>query len=264
LHFHPEYEILYVIDGSGMSFVADSIEKFNSGDLVFLGSNLPHYWKSDSLYHLKDALKKVNYVVIQFPNSFLKETFSEYPEFHLISELFEKSSRGIRFEQQFAKIAGKKIFEILNAKGFQRVMILMNLLQLMAETNSYKLLAGEFYHKTDHDFLDDRLTKVMHYINTNYQQKIGLNKIASIANMHPASFCRYFKSKTGKSFSEFTTDLRIGYACKLLIEGNLSVSQVCFECGFNNLSLFNRMFKRQTNFSPSSYKIHFHNKGSFE
>lgn len=257
-HFHNEYEILYVIEGTGTSFVADNVEQFESGDLAMLGSNLPHFWRSDEKYHMPESQEKINYIVIQFPGDLIRESFFEYPEFHVIQELFQRSSRGIRFFPSFAAKAGKVVLKIVQSSGFDRVILLLKLLHELAKTNQYRLLAGELYQQQNHDFTDDRLTKVLHFLTTQYQQKIELEKVAEIAHLHPSAFCRYFKEKTGKSLSEYVTDLRISYACKLIIEGKLSVSQVCFESGFNNLSNFNRTFKRQTNMTPTKYFHRFH------
>lgn len=257
-HFHNEYEILYVIDGSGTSFVADSIEEFHSGDLVFLGSNLPHFWKSDESFHGKD--KKVEYLVVQFPNHFFNEAISDYPEFQLIKNLLERSSRGIRFSPEFSDKISGKLKQLFNESGFKKTILLLELLQELARTEKYKLLAGELYQYQNHDFTSDRLTKVMHYLNSSYLRKIELGKVAEVANLHPSAFCRYFKEKSGKSLSEFVNDMRISYACRLIIEDKMSISQICFESGFNNISNFNRTFKKQTGFTPSNYYIEFHKK----
>jgi AraC-like DNA-binding protein/mannose-6-phosphate isomerase-like protein (cupin superfamily) len=259
-HFHPEYEILYVIDGSGTSFVADSIEEFQSGDLALIGSTLPHFWRSDEKYLNSGGKLKVKYIVIQFPNDFLKDEIANYPEYHLIGDLLERASKGIRFSAEFARKIENKIMKLSKSDGFERIIHLQELLQALAKTQDYKLLAGEFYHQENHTFTNFRLTKVLQFLNTNYQRKIELETVADIANLHPAAFCRFFKEKTGKSLSEYVNDMRIGYACRLIIEGKLSVSQISFESGFNNLSNFNRTFKKHTGYTPTNYFGEFHKK----
>jgi len=259
-HFHSEYEILYVQDGFGTSFVADNIEEFNSGDLALIGSNLPHFWKSDASFYIKENDKKIKYIVIQFSRVFFKEAITEYPEFHLIKELLERAKRGIRFEKDFSVQAERRILKVAKSKGFRRTMLLLDFLQYLAKTEKYKLLAGELYQPENHDFTNNRLTKVMHYLNTAYLKKVELEKVADVANMHPSAFCRYFKEKSGKSLSEFVNDMRISYACRLIIEGKMLVSQICFESGFNNLSNFNRHFKKHTGFTPTGYFEEFHKR----
>ena len=252
-HFHDEYEILYVIDGFGTRFIADNIESFQSGDLVLIGSNVPHFWRSDDTYMDGDGKLNVNYIVIQFPSGFLKEEIKNYPEYHLIGELLSRSTRGIKFDAGFSKRISGNIKKIAKKTGLERILLLQELLQLMAKSTNFRLLAGELYKAELHDFTSDRLTKVMLFLNTNYQQKIELGKVADIANLHPSAFCRYFKSKTGKSLSEYVNDMRVSYACRLIIDGKMSISQIGFESGFNNLSNFNRTFKKNTGFTPSDY-----------
>jgi len=259
-HFHSEYELLYVQEGFGTSFVADNIEEFNSGDLVLLGSNLPHFWKSDESFHSNKNGKKVKYIVVQFSNEFFKEVISEYPEFNLIKELLKNASRGIRFSKTIAEKVKKKMMKLAKSKGFERTILLLEFLQFLAKSNEFRLLAGELYQIENHNFTSDRLTKVMHYLNNTYLKKVELEKVADVASMHPSAFCRYFKEKSGKSLSEFVNDMRISYACRLLIEGKLAVSQICFESGFNNLSNFNRSFKKHTGFTPTMYLAEFRKK----
>lgn len=259
-HFHSEYEILYVIDGFGTSFVADSIEPFEAGDFVLLGTNLPHFWKSDEFFHENQNQKKVKYIVIQFSKEFFKEAIAGYPEFRLIKELLERSSRGIRFHKTYAEGMKKQMFGIAESSGFERTVQLLHFLQQLAKTDEYKLLAGELYQAENHNFTNDRLTKVMHYLNVCYLKRVELGKVAEVANMHPSAFCRFFREKSGKSLSQFVSDMRISYACRLIIEGKMTISQVCFESGFNNLSNFNRTFRRQTGFTPSGYFEEFHRR----
>lgn len=259
-HFHNEFELLYVINGFGTSYVANSIKPFQSGDLALLGSNLPHFWKSDESYYKEGTNNKVEYIVIQFPQDFFSDQISKYPEFQTIGGLFDRASQGIRFKPEFVSSISKKIMRLAKSIGINRIVLLLQLLQLLAKTEDYILLAGEFYHHENLDMGDDRLTKVLHYVSTNYQHKVELEKVAEMANLHPSAFCRFFKEKTGKSLLEYVKDMRISYACKLIIENQQSISQVCFESGFNNLSNFNRTFKKQTGFTPSEYFQQFQRK----
>ena len=262
-HFHSEYEIIYVIDGSGSRFVGDNIESFSSGDLVLLGSNLPHFWKSDESYHHIESNKNVEYVVIHFSNTFFDSAVSEFPEFQLVKDMLQRSSRGMFFSPEISKQAEASVFNIVNSKGLDRVIHTLELLQFLSNTEDYRLLAGELYQFELHKYIDDRFSKVLHYLNSSYLKKVELKEVAAIANLHPSAFCRYFKEKSSKSLSEFVNDLRISYACRLILEGRMSISQICFESGFNNLSNFNRSFKRQTGFTPSAY-YHEYNKHNVE
>lgn len=255
-HFHSEFEIVYVLKSSGKRFVADSVELFSEGDITLLGSNLPHFWKSADQTDSEDP-KHVNAIVVQFHKDFFKDVINTYPEFHRIRELLRRASRGINFTSPDSEKIGRMLKRLLNLSGLERMLYFLRLMDVMARTENYKLLASSGYQLEEHRELNNRLDRIMHFINTNYQRKITQQEIATQIGMTTAAFCRYFKEKTGKVFIYFVNEMRIGYACKLLIERRLSISQICFECGFNNLSNFNRMFKRQTGCTPQEYQQQF-------
>lgn len=253
-HFHSEFEIVYVLKSSGKRFVADNVESFGEGDIVLLGSNLPHFWKSES----EDGSEnRVNAIVVQFHSDFFREEINSYPEFHRISEMQKRAVRGIHFTRPAAERIGRMLKRLLKLNGLERMLYFIKLMDVMARTENYRLLASKGYQLEEHRELNSRLDKIMHFINTNYQRKITQEEVASKIGMTTAAFCRYFREKTGKGFIYFINEMRIGYACKLLIENHLSISQICFECGFNNLSNFNRMFKRQTGCTPGEYQQQF-------
>lgn len=255
-HFHSEFEIVYVLKSSGKRFVADSIESFQEGDITLMGSYLPHFWKSDIPGDV-DTGNRVNAIVVQFHKDFFREEINSYPEFHRISELMKRAERGIHFSKMSGEKIGKMLKRMLKLNGLERMLYFIKLMDTMARIENYRILASKAYLLEDHKELNNRLDKIMHFINTNYQRKITQEEIANKIGMTTAAFCRYFKEKTGKGFIFFINEMRIGYACKLLIENHLSISQVCFECGFNNISNFNRIFKRQTSYTPGEYQQQF-------
>jgi len=255
-HFHSEFEIVYVLKSSGKRFVADSIESFQEGDITLMGSNLPHFWKSD-VPDDTDHGNRVNAIVVQFHKDFFREEITSYPEFHRINELLKRAARGIHFSKTSGEKIGKMLKRMLKLNGLERMLYFIKLMDTMAQIENYRILASKAYLLEDHKELNNRLDKIMHFINTNYQRKITQEEVASKIGMTTAAFCRYFKEKTGKGFIFFVNEMRIGYACKLLVENQLSISQICFECGFNNISNFNRMFKRQTSFTPGEYQQQF-------
>lgn len=257
-HFHSEFEMVYVIKSFGKRFVADHIEDFEAGDLVLLGNNLPHFWKSDEAFFRNDPNYKVNAVVIHFPVDFFEYQIQNYPEFFKIKDLLKRSSQGVSFHKEVSDNVGKKIKRLLRLKGIDRTLYFIKILDQLANSKQYKLLASESYQPNIHDWSNSRLEKVLNLINSNYRHPLKLETVSSHIGMNPTAFCRYFKEKTGKSFSQFLIDMRVGYACKLLIEDQLSVSQICFESGFNNLSNFNRQFKKNTSYSPTEFKGHYH------
>ena len=255
-HFHSEFEIVYVLKSSGKRFVADNVETFGEGDITLLGSNLPHFWKSDAPGDIENA-SRVNAIVVQFHKDFFRDEINSYPEFHRINELLKRAGRGIHFSKASGEKIGKMLKQLLKLNGLERMLYFIKLLDTLARTENYRILASKAYQLEEQKELNNRLDKIMHFINTNYQRKITQEEVASKIGMTTASFCRYFKEKTGKGFIFFVNEMRIGYACKLLIENHLSISQICFECGFNNISNFNRMFKRQTSYTPGEYQQQF-------
>lgn len=255
-HFHSEYEIVFVLKSSGKRFVADNIEPFKEGDITLLGSNLPHFWKSDKFDESNENMR-VNAIVVQFHKDLFREEINSYPEFHRIKELLKKADRGIHFGSPDNEKIGKMLKRLLKLQGLERMLYFIKLMDMMARTENYRILASKGYQIEEHKELNNRLDKIMHFINTNYQRKITQEEVASKIGMSTAAFCRYFKEKTGKGFIFFINEMRIGYACKLLIENHLSISQICYECGFNNLSNFNRMFKRQIGYTPGEYQQQF-------
>jgi AraC-like DNA-binding protein len=255
-HFHSEYEIVYVLKSSGRRFVADSIEPFSEGDITLMGSNLPHFWKNN-LSEEPETVNNVNAIVVQFHKDFFREEINSYPEFHRINELLKRAERGIHFARPASEKVGRMLKRLLKLNGLERMLYFIKMMDAMARTENYKLLASNGYVLEEHKELNSRLDKIMHFINTNYQRKITQEEVAAKIGMSTAAFCRYFKEKTGKGFIYFINEMRIGYACKLLVEGHLSISQICYECGFNNLSNFNRMFKRQTGHTPGEYQQQF-------
>ncbi len=255
-HFHSEFEIVYVLKSSGKRFVADSVEPFHEGDISLMGSNLPHFWKNDEMDESNETTH-VNAIVVQFHKDLFREEINSYPEFHRIGELLKRAGQGIHFSTPSSEKIGRMLKRLLKLNGLDRMLYFIKLMDVMARTESYRILASTAYILEDHKELNNRLDKIMHFINTNYQRKITQREVAAKIGLTTAAFCRYFKEKTGKGFIFFVNEMRIGYACKLLIENHLSISQICFECGFNNISNFNRIFKRQTGCTPGGYQQQF-------
>ena len=253
-HFHDEYEIVFVMKSFGKRFVADSIEPFSEGDLVMLGSNLPHFWKNDKVFHSDQEDYRVNAIVILFSKDFFENEIENYPDFYFIKKLLKRSLQGIKFNPEFSKKTEKDIKRLLKLKGLKQTLYFLELLDKMARTDQYRLLSSDLYKLEEQEVTNGRLNKIMHFINQNYHRKILQEEIAEKIGMNTTSFCRYFKTKTGKTFIYFVNEMRVAFACKLLIEGKMSISQICFECGFNNLTNFNRTFKKISGHTPSSYQ----------
>lgn len=257
-HYHPEYEIVYIIKSYGKRFVGDNIEEFRDGDVVLIGSNLPHYWKNDSIFYQKDTGLKVQAIIIHFTRDFFKTEFDSYYEFSSIKDLLQRASKGVVLESPDREKIGKYLMRLIKLSGLKQTLYFLKILDIFARTKDYRLLSSEYF-QNDFSYLygNNRMDKIMEFINQHYKEKIKLEDISNCIGMNSAYFSRYFKEKTGKSFISFVNEIRISYACDLLIDNNMSVSQICFECGFNNISNFNRIFKKKTGFSPLEYqKMH--------
>lgn len=258
LHFHDEYEIVYIIKSTGTRFVGNSIEPYSEGDLVLLGSSVPHMYRSDPEYYKNCPDLRVHAVTIQFSKEFFSHGISQYPELNKIKNLLIRAKRGIYFHKQFNQSLRNHILRALKLKGFPLLLECLHILSLMSNSQHYTLLNQEDSESTS-EFIeaDTRLVKVLSFIKREYNRQLTLKEIAGVAGMNQSAFCRFFHEKTGKTCTRYINSLRISYACKLLQEKRLSITEICYECGFNNISNFNRQFKEITKYSPTEYMNEF-------
>lgn len=249
LHIHPEYEIIYVMKSSGKRYVGDSIAPFWPGDLCLLGPNLPHTFYNKHL----PGDREVHQIVIQFREDVLGDGFFDKPIFRHIKALFERSLYGISFNSDVRDAAARKMHDMVNGDETEALAGLISLLNLLAHAGPYTLLSG---HVTAHvEKETERMNRIYHYLLDNFKKDLTLQEVAGIAHLSNEAFCRYFKKHTRKTLSAFVNDLRISYACKMLQQQQeVSISEVCYESGFNNVSYFNRQFKLQVGVSPLHYR----------
>ena len=252
-HYHPEAELTYIRKGTGMRLVGDHMEHFENGDFILLGPNIPHLWRSDALYFKGDTELHIEAIAIHFRENFWGDDFLQLPELQPVKKLLEQSGRGLKITGKSKNKLIPKMEFMLRAKGAQRIECLLHMLQQIAVSKDYSFLASAGFAKT-YDFAKtDKINLIYAYTFDNFQTAISIKEIASIVNISPHSFCRYFKTRTLKTYWQFLLEVRIGFACKLLIENKMSVAQVCYECGFNNLSNFNRHFKHMLGVTPHQY-----------
>lgn len=255
LHFHSEYEIVYILESTGKRFVGNNIEPYAEGDLVLLGSFVPHMYKSDPNYHQKNENLRVHAIVLQFSKDFFLYAMEQYPEFYKIRDLLEKSQAGIYFSNcKKNELIRRRLRRALVVRNIDLLIECIKILSLMSETEEKTLLNEDYInHIPDNQYHDPRIIKILSWLHKQYIEPLSLQDIAEKAGMNKAAFCRFFKKKTGKTCFEYITELRINYACKLLKEAKLPVTQICYETGFNNISNFNRQFKKITQFTPTNY-----------
>lgn len=253
-HFHSEYQLFIVLKGTGTRFIGDHVKPFKEGDLVFTGPDLPHLWRSDAEYFAGDPDLWTEGLVIYFQEDFLGDQFLHKNEMYWIRQLFLKARQGMEITGGTSDKIKKQMYDLLRLSEFERVLALLSILNELSHTSDYILLSSEGYTNTLKEADTERMNKVHTYVMKNFQERITLDEVAAIANMTPTSFSRYFKIHANKTFSEFLTEIRIGYSCKLLIEKKMNISQACYESGFQTLSNFNRQFKTVTKHSPLEYK----------
>jgi AraC-like DNA-binding protein len=253
-HFHAEYQLFVVLKGTGTRFIGDHVTPFKPGNVVFTGPNIPHLWQSDPEYYEGDKQLWTEGIVVYFPEDLLGAAFLQKKEAWLLRQLFIKSQRGIEIRGDTDDQAISLLKRLLKTTDFERVLTLLQLLHLLAGTSEYQLLASPGYTNQLKAGDTERMSKVHAYVMKNFREKITLDEVAAIANMTSSSFSRYFKVHANKTFSDFLTEIRIGYSCKLLTTQKMDISQVCYESGFQTLSNFNRQFKTITHYSPLTYR----------
>jgi AraC-like DNA-binding protein len=254
-HYHPELELTWVQQGSGIRFVGDSIENFQAGDLILLGPNLPHFWRSDECPGEGGPLP-CQALVVQFGQHFWGEAFLALPELAAIRDLLVKARRGIRLTGPTRDQVSGLMQELAGATGLNRILGLLRILQLIA-AGERTYLSSVGFNQPLNAADTKRIAIIYAYTLSHFSGKIKLEEAAALVHMTPNAFCRYFKRHTRKTYSQFLTEIRIGHACKLLMEDFGSIAQVCLESGFQNFSNFNRYFKAITQLTPYQYtKLH--------
>lgn len=252
-HYHAEVELIQFHKGSGTQFVGDHIKRFNAGDIVLVGTNLPHYWRYDDIY-FQDTNQATAYsTVVHFCESFWGDKFLCLSENMPLKVLLDKAKRGILISGTAGQKIGSLIQKLVLSEGPRRIMSLMECLLTIAETKELTVLSSIGFQGDFSELESDRINAIYDFSFKNFKNKIYLEEVAAVAGLVPNSFCRYFKSKTGKTYSQFLLELRVGYACKLLIENRFSVKHLCFESGFNNFTCFHKNFKEITGTTPQNY-----------
>jgi AraC-like DNA-binding protein len=252
--FHPEIEILLVIEGTGTRLVGDSIDRFGSGDLVMIGQNVPHVWYSDKKYTQVKSNLFSEAIFILFKTEIFGEQFWHLPESKSILKIIQLSKRGIKLTGKTCEEVTSLMRSMSNSVGFNRIILLLSILEKIASQKEYKFLASPIVQNTINESDSERLNKVYKYVINNFQQDITLEKAAGIASLSAPAFCRYFKKRTNKTFIQFLNEIRISFACRLLAEEDIPVAGICYNCGYTNVSYFIRQFKGITGFTPLSYK----------
>jgi AraC-like DNA-binding protein len=247
-HYHPEMEIVYVNGGSGKRHIGNHISYYNDGDLIFIGANLPHFGFTDRLTQNKSE------VVIQAREDFLGSNFFDAPEMVTVKQFLNRSKQGIVFHEETKERVGPKIEALLDLPTFDRLVAFLKILQELSESKDYTVLNAKNVILESKPQDTARLDTIYTFVSDYFTRTITLEEIADKVSMTEQAFSRYFKNKTGKTFTQFVNEYRLVHASKLLAEEHWSITDVCFESGFNNFSHFNKKFREFTGKSPSQYR----------
>ncbi len=246
-HFHPEYEIVYVETESGFRHIGDHISKYKGSDIALIGPNIPHL---NFDYGVKAT---VDTVVVQMKENFLGQDFFSLPEIAAIKTLFEKAKSGVAFYGETKKLAGEKLKQLTALPHFEQLITLLEVFNLLANSNEVEMLKARPIASASVLKEQQRLQKVYHFIEANYQNEIDVNLVAKLCNLTTAAFCRYFKKSTHYTFTDFLNQFRINQSKKILLQDK-NVTEACYESGFANISYFNKTFKKVTGENPSAFK----------
>jgi AraC-like DNA-binding protein len=250
-HYHPEFELTLITAGSGHRFVGDHAETFMPDDLILLGKNLPHCWLD-----FGQSKHPVSAVVLQFGEACFGRDFFELPELYKIHQLLKRSGRGIRFHSPDPGLL-QSVRTIPDLSGADQFIAFLSLLNKLSNTTDFYLLSATEYAMTQTDTKFNRIDKVFEYVSGHFRSGIDLSATADLVHMTPSAFCHYFKKYTKKTFTQYVNEVRIGYACKLLMETGMNVSEVCYQSGYNSLSRFNKCFKKIMKRTPLNYRKQF-------
>ncbi len=245
-HFHPEYEIVFVEGASGTRHIGDHISRYEDGDLVFIGPNIPHL---NFDYGVETTCKTI---VVQMKEDFLGKEFLSIPELTGIKNLFQQAGFGLSFPSSTKKIVGEKLKRLVLLEHFDQLLELLQIFQILATSEMTVLNTRPVANKSLNKDLA-RIERIYKYVEENYQQQVDVNKAAGISNLTKAAFCRYFKKVTRMTFTEFLNQYRITQAKKLLLQQN-TVTEACYGSGFENLSYFNKTFKKLAGENPSAFR----------
>ena len=247
-HFHPELELVYVNKAKGKRHIGSHLSYFNNSQLILIGANLPHSGFTDRF------ATNGSETLIQFKKDFLGDNFFDIPEAIQVHKLFQKAKKGILFGKITKELVGPKIEKLNSFQGMARIVNFLDILKDLANSPDYTLLNVDGFAFEVEPQDNNKIDIVFAHVSTQFKRPIPLDEIADKVSMTVPAFCRYFKKVTGKTFTQFVNEFRIVHATKLLAENPTSITDICFESGFNNFSHFNKLFKKFTGKSPLKYR----------
>lgn len=258
IHNHLEYELNFIENAEGVRrIVGDSIEVIGNYDLVLITSeNLEHVWEQHEC-----TSKKIREITIQFSPDLFFGNFTNKNQFHSIFQMLEQAKKGLSFPLSSIMRVYSMLDTLASERhGFYAAIKFLTILYELSLSKDSRVLSSFSFAKVATSSDSRRVQKVQNYINEHYKEKILLNDLADMIGMTPVSFSRFFKLRTGKSLSDYIIDIRLGFAIRLLVDSSMSIAEVCYESGFNNLSNFNRIFKKKKKYSPKEFRENYHKR----
>lgn len=248
-HYHEEYELIYIMSGEGIRIVGENLSNFRPPQLALVGPWLPHLWKN-----VESEEGMVDIIIIKFTSSFNGQNLFDIPEFFQISKLLKQSKRGILFNTDTINKVNNLLIKLPETEGAERLINFMHILNILSQSEDSEILTFSDFFLPSSVEGENRLSKIINYISDNFYEQVSIEELASVAAMTPSSLCRFFKNRTNKTIFQFINEFRVGKACQMLISGNQTIAEICFDSGFNSLTSFNRVFKDFKKLTPSQYK----------
>ncbi len=256
IHLHKNFELNYITAGSGRRIVGNHISSYTRGDLVLLGPNISHSWEVLE----PDTDGHGECVVTHFYENIISSDFFNIPELSEVVNLLEEAGSGILFKGAKTKKVGDSLKKMVHMKGLERYIELLKVFSLLLQFEEREFLALPSSLPDNYQKDREKIDKIYEYVFQHVQDGINLTEASQIVHMEPSSFCRYFKKKTNQTFMDYVKNVRIGIAARLLAETDKQITQICYECGYNNLANFNHYFKKVMKKTPSEYRKAFQPK----
>ncbi|NGM61325.1 AraC family transcriptional regulator [Sphingobacterium sp. SGG-5] len=250
-HYHPEIELHYLMKGDGIRFIGENISNFEKDELILLGSNIPHTWKCNVKEEDNDYVEAL---VMHFHPECLGRDFLSLPETKSIQRLVTLANQGLLIKGETKKKARKLMMKMKDEQGVNKIVFLLRIFDILAHSDEYEIISSNYSNTKFNKIDENRMNKIFTYTFSNFKSKILIEELAELSNLSITSFCRYFKMTTSKSYFDFLTELRLNYACRLLINSDLTVKAIAEESGFENTSNFYRHFKNFKNCTPKDFK----------
>ncbi len=252
MHFHNEFELNLITNFKGKRTVGDSLVNINGSDLVLLGPELKHYWKTS------ETISNTNVITLQFQKHFLSSEIMSYSVSKDIKKMLELSKLGLAFSHPTKEKVTTLLLKLENNNTFKSLLIFLEILHILSISKDYTTLSNPPSANYNQIRESRRISLITNYIEKYYENDIKLKNIAELVNMSESAFSHYFKKRTNLSFTNYLQNYRLGMVTKFLTETNMSINEICYKSGFNSLSNFNRLFKRKYNMSPKEFKVNYH------